>query len=303
MNNLLEINQLSKSYGKRKALTNVGFNIQPGKIVGLIGPNGAGKSTIMKTIVGLTNYSKGTIKINGQQLTASNRKALDNVGTMIETPGIYGYLTGYQHLKLFAEKGTTDQEIKDIMQKSQMNSFANRKAKGYSLGMKQRLGIALSLLNHPKLLILDEPMNALDPQSTHDLRDLLINLANEGVGILISSHLLDELERIADEYVIINHGEIIKQAPAQNFLSSDGNSLIIKTDDDKNAQQILNDAGINAEIKTNLVVQYKQDELNKILITLVNANVKIIDLEKTHTDLETSLLNVLTKDNQTMEVK
>lgn len=298
MANILEVNNLNKSYGKRKALFNVNFKIEPGKIVGLIGPNGAGKSTIMKTIVGLTNYTSGSIKINGEALTPSKRKALDNVGTMIETPGIYGYLTGYQHLKLFAEKNTTEADIQDIMKKSQMDSFANRKASGYSLGMKQRLGIALSLLNHPKLLILDEPMNALDPQSTHDLRDLLVSLAHEGIGILISSHLLDELERIADDYVIINNGRVLKQAPANEFLSSKGNSITLKTNDNQKAFEILQAGGIETVFNENIKVKYDNDGLNEALILLVRANIKIIDIEKEQTDLETSLLEILTNSNK-----
>ncbi|MCF6514619.1 ATP-binding cassette domain-containing protein [Lactobacillus sp. S2-2] len=298
MTNILEVNNLNKSYGKRKALFDVNFNIEPGKIVGLIGPNGAGKSTIMKTIVGLTNYTTGSIKIDGENLTPTRRKALDNVGTMIETPGIYGYLTGYQHLKLFAEKGTTEADIQDIMKKSQMDSFANRKAKGYSLGMKQRLGIALSLLNHPKLLILDEPMNALDPQSTHDLRDLLVNLANEGIGILISSHLLDELERIADDYVIINNGRVLKQAPATEFLSSKGNSLTIKTNNDKKAFEVLQAGGVETELTDKLTVKYDNSGLNEAMIILVKYEIKILDIEKDQTDLETSLLSILTSNNK-----
>ncbi|MHA8137576.1 ABC transporter ATP-binding protein [Lactobacillaceae bacterium Scapto_B20] len=296
---VLNVTNLNKHYGKKQVLHNVSFAIPAGHILGLIGPNGAGKSTIMKTIVGLTNADAGQIEIDGKQLTNGNRKALASVGTMIETPALYDNLTGIEHLKLYNEGSTTADEIKSIMAETQIDQFADQKAKKYSLGMRQRLGIAITLLNHPKLLILDEPMNGLDPQSTHDLRDLLLKLANRGISILISSHLLDELARIADSYVVINHGRVVTEAPANELLSGDNQLIKIETTDATAAKQALQTAGIDAHVNDRKVEFNSSDaELNDALVALVKNEIKIVSVEQSNADLEESLLNLLTADNQ-----
>ncbi|MEJ6399827.1 ABC transporter ATP-binding protein [Nicoliella lavandulae] len=299
---VLKVANLNKKYGSKKVLHNVSFAIPKGSILGLIGPNGAGKSTIMKTIVGLTSANSGSIEIDGKQLTKHNRKALASVGTMIETPALYDNLSGIEHLHLYNEGQTTNAEIEQIMQETQIASFAKRKAKKYSLGMRQRLGIAITLLNHPKLLILDEPMNGLDPQSTHDLRDLLLKLAQRGISILISSHLLDELARIADSYVVINHGRVVQEAPADEFLST-GNQLVkIETTDAAKAAEVLNAAGLDAHVNDRKVeFPAADDALNTGLVALVNAHIKITNVEQSNADLEESLLKLLTSDNQKEE--
>ncbi|TPR37123.1 ABC transporter ATP-binding protein [Apilactobacillus micheneri] len=301
---VLEVQNLNKKFGQKQALFNVTFDVEPGTILGLIGPNGAGKSTIMKSIVGLTSYNSGSIKINGESLTKNNRKSLKNVGSMIESPAPYLSLTGYQNLKLFNDGSTTDGEIQEIMKDTQINSFCNRKAKKYSLGMKQRLGIAISLLNHPKLLILDEPMNGLDPQSTHDLRDLLLKLSKRGISVLISSHLLDELARIADYYVVINHGRVVKESDAKSFLSSGKNNIKFTTNDNEKAYNALLQAGFKAKMSDKTVeLKDDGDSMNKALAALNDAGLEIQDVSKDKADLEESLLNLLTEDNQKEETK
>ncbi|MBW1605129.1 ABC transporter ATP-binding protein [Lactobacillus sp. Sy-1] len=299
---VLKITNLSKNYGRKHVLHNVSFEIPKGQILGLIGPNGAGKSTIMKTIVGLTSYSLGVISIDGEELSKNNRKALASVGTMIETPALYDNLTGVEHLHLYNEGSTTNEEIQEIMEETQIEKFAKNKAKKYSLGMRQRLGIAITLLNHPKLLILDEPMNGLDPQSTHDLRDLLLKLANRGISILISSHLLDELSRIADSYVVINHGRVVKQASANEFMGTDKQLIKFETDNMAQTVSVLTDAGMKVHVNDRKVeVPDTDDALNRSLVALVNANIKINDVQKSQADLEESLLKLLTADNQKEE--
>ncbi|TPR42656.1 ABC transporter ATP-binding protein [Apilactobacillus micheneri] len=301
---VLEVQNLNKKFGQKQALFNVTFDVEPGTILGLIGPNGAGKSTIMKSIVGLTSYNAGSIKINGESLTKNNRKSLQNVGSMIESPAPYLSLTGYQNLKLFNDGSTTEGEIQEIMKDTQIDSFCNRKAKKYSLGMKQRLGIAISLLNHPKLLILDEPMNGLDPQSTHDLRDLLLKLSKRGISVLISSHLLDELARIADYYVVINHGRVVKESDAQSFLSSGEKNIKFTTNDNEKAYNALLQAGFKAKMSDKTVeLKDDGDSMNKALAALNNAGLEIQDVSKDKADLEESLLNLLTEDNKKEETK
>lgn len=300
----LEVKSLEKFFGRKQALFDVSFDIEPGTILGLIGPNGAGKSTIMKSIVGLTNYSSGSIKINGELLTTNKRKSLKNVGSMIESPAPYLNLTGRQNLKLFNDGSTTEEEIQQIMEETQIVEFADKKAKKYSLGMKQRLGIAISLLNHPKLLILDEPMNGLDPQSTHDLRDLLVKLAKRGISILISSHLLDELSRIADYYVVINHGKVIKKADSTSFLSEGPKTIKFEVADLEAGKAALESAGFKVTVyDKNLEIPDNEDStaMNAGLSALNQAGIEIINVARNQVDLEESLLKLLTDDNNKEE--
>lgn len=301
----LEVKCLDKFFGRKQALYDVSFDIEPGTILGLIGPNGAGKSTIMKSIVGLTNYSSGSIKINGELLTTNKRKSLANVGSMIESPAPYLNLTGRQNLKLFNDGSTTEEEIQQIMEETQIIEFADKKAKKYSLGMKQRLGIAISLLNHPKLLILDEPMNGLDPQSTHDLRDLLVKLAKRGISILISSHLLDELSRIADYYVVINHGKVIKKADSNSFLSEGPKTIKFEVTNIEDGKAALEAAGFEVTVyDKNIEIPDNEDStaMNAGLSALNQAGIEIINVARNQVDLEESLLKLLTDDN-TKEAK
>ena len=296
----LEVQSLNKFFGRKQALFDVSFDIEPGTILGLIGPNGAGKSTIMKSIVGLTDYNSGSIKIDGKELTKNKRSSLENVGSMIESPAPYLNLTGRQNLKLFNDGSTTAEEMQEIMEETQITEFADRKAKKYSLGMKQRLGIAISLLNHPKLLILDEPMNGLDPQSTHDLRDLLVKLSKRGISILISSHLLDELSRIADYYVVINHGKVIKKSDAKSFLSEGPKTIKFEVKDTDAAKNALDAAGLTATIYDKTVeIEDNNDStaMNAGLSALNQAGIEIENVSRKQTDLEESLLKLLSSDN------
>ncbi|QDJ58907.1 ABC transporter ATP-binding protein [Weissella sagaensis] len=220
MNNTLEIKHLEKNFGKKKILTDVSFTVTKGHIVGLVGANGAGKTTIMKAILGLVGFSNGTITINGESVSLNKHQALSKVGALIENPGIYPYLTGWDHLRLFAEKNITKSMMTELVSALKMDKYIHQKAKGYSLGMKQKLGIALAFLNNPDFVILDEPMNGLDPQATFDLRQLITTKANEGTTFLISSHILGELEKLAKDLVIIDRGQIIKQTTTDELLST-----------------------------------------------------------------------------------
>lgn len=203
--NLLSVNDLNKSIKNKPILKDISFQMNSGEIVGLIGGNGAGKTTLMKSIIGLINYQSGEIITN-----ISSDVNSTSIGALIESPGIYPYLSGYDNLKLFNESRNKD-DINNIITKLKMNDYISKKAKTYSLGMKQKLGIAMALLNNPQLIILDEPMNGLDPRAVKDVRDVLVELSGKGVAILISSHILSELIKITDSLLIIDRGEIIKR--------------------------------------------------------------------------------------------
>lgn len=202
---ILTVKNVNKKVKNKSILSDISFEIKKGEIVGLVGANGAGKTTLMKSILGLINYQSGEI-ITDIKMDANS----SDIGALIEAPGIYPYLSGYDNLKLFNES-KDDNDITDIITKLKMNDYISKKAKNYSLGMKQKLGIAMALLNNPQLIILDEPMNGLDPRAVKDVRDVLVDLSKKGVAILISSHILSELIKITDSLLIIDRGEIIKR--------------------------------------------------------------------------------------------
>lgn len=201
----LIVRDVSKNINGKEVLKNISFKIGTGEIVGLIGGNGAGKTTLMKSIIGLTSYQSGEISTS-----VSRKEDSTNIGALIEAPGIYPYLSGYDNLKLFNESKSNN-DIQNIITKLKMDEYIHKKAKTYSLGMKQKLGIAMALLNNPQLVILDEPMNGLDPRAVKDVRDVLSDLSKQGVSILISSHILSELIKITDSLLIIDRGQIIKR--------------------------------------------------------------------------------------------
>ena len=211
---ILEINNLSKLFGKKKVLDNINMDIYEGEIVGLVGPNGAGKTTLIKTIISLYKKDFGTIKINGYNIEKEYEKALSNVGFILDTPLLYSDISGRDNLKIteILNKNNTIEYTNDIIKLVKLENKINDKVKNYSIGMKQRLGIANTLLKRPKILIFDEPTNGLDPIGIKDLREILKRLSIENnIGILISSHLLMEIENLCDRVIIINEGKIKKE--------------------------------------------------------------------------------------------
>lgn len=208
MENMLEVYNISKKIGKNKILNNINFCVKKNSIFGIVGPNGSGKSTLFKVILGLYKSDNGYIKINGYDLKKDFEKALESVGSVIETPNMYENLTGLENLELFKSmfKGIEENKIKDIVSLVSLEKSIGKKVKTFSLGMKQRLGLAQALLNNPSLLILDEPTNGLDPCGIVELREFLKSLNN--VTIVISSHILTEIQNICDEVLILNKGKI-----------------------------------------------------------------------------------------------
>ncbi len=211
---ILEIKNLSKSFGNRKALDDVNLDIYEGEIVGLIGPNGAGKTTLIKTMLNFYHYEKGSIKIEAYDVKRNLEEALSQVGAVIENPDMYGHLSGRKNLEITELiNDIKDKEyIEEMIEFVGLKDRINDKVRKYSLGMKQRLGLANALIKKPKLLILDEPTNGLDPHGIKNLREILKQISNERhMSILISSHILAEVENICDRIVIIDKGKIIDE--------------------------------------------------------------------------------------------
>ncbi|MEE0001999.1 ABC transporter ATP-binding protein [Weissella confusa] len=209
---ILQVSNINKSFGRVRALRDVSFSVERGSIIGLVGPNGAGKSTTMKVITGVTAPDVGEVKVAGETVTMQHRHALANVGALIENPGLYAYMTGWDNLKLYAEvAGISDNKITEIVTQLGLVEFINKKVKTYSWGMKQRVGVALAMVNDPDLLLLDEPLNGMDPVSAEAVKVVLRDWRDAGKTILISSHTVRDLEGLVDDYIFIDRGEIISR--------------------------------------------------------------------------------------------
>lgn len=297
---LLEVKNVNKRYGKKMAMTDVSFQVEAGRIVGLIGPNGAGKSTTMRAITGLMRYDSGSVMFDGQPITFSHHQALDKMGNLIEYPAIYPNLTALEHLKLYAMDTKTPADFQTLMRKTQIDgpNFGKRKAKQFSLGMKQRLGIAIALIRHPKLVILDEPMNGLDPQSVHDLRVLIRTLADEGVAFLISSHLLDELQKLVDDVVIINNGKIIETATITAFFDQDQTRWLFDTSDNQAVVALITAKGWTATAVDGQIEIAGAETLQQVITAINQSGISITAIQTVTGNLERTLLDKLAHDEK-----
>jgi ABC-2 type transport system ATP-binding protein len=225
---VISVNNLSKKYGAQLALSNATFEVPLGTICGFVGPNGAGKTTTIRILLGLISPTTGTAKVLGESVTKPE-KYLTQVGAMIEGPAFYPALSGAENLRVLATLGGIDHEvIPELMQLVGLADRAESKYKTYSLGMKQRLGIAAALLPNPKLLILDEPTNGLDPAGIQEIRELLQNLAAKGVTVFVSSHLLSEIEMICEHLVVLRKGEVIFAGAVKDLLQRNHPTIIAK---------------------------------------------------------------------------
>ncbi|WP_084034531.1 ABC transporter ATP-binding protein [Anaerobacillus alkalilacustris] len=207
----LDVNNLSKNIGKITIVKDISFQLQKGEIKGLLGPNGSGKTTILKMLVGLLKPTTGSITIDGKEIQKDFESAIRKVGAIIENPELYDYLSGYDHLQIFyrMSPGVCENRIEEVIEVLGMDHYIDDKVKTYSLGMLQRLGLAQAMLHRPAILLLDEPTNGLDPSGIQDLRKHLKMLANDGTAIIISSHLLAELEMICDSVLILDNGRMV----------------------------------------------------------------------------------------------
>lgn len=220
---VLEVRDIHRNYGKKEVLKGVTFQIDSSEIVGLIGKNGAGKSTLFKVITGLLKQKSGTVKILDQEVSSKNRKIFQQVGCLIEQVSLYPHLTGYEHIQIVAKLTDTkiDEHVETLISTLKMNSYIHNKTKTYSQGMKQRLGILLAVLNKPKLLLLDEPLNGLDPEGVYEIRTFLLNICHqEGISLLISSHILSEMQIFCDRFLFLKDGVISKDLTKSDLKNS-----------------------------------------------------------------------------------
>ena len=292
-NIVLEIKNIWKKIGHHVIINDISLNLHQGDILGFIGPNGAGKTTTIKLILGLQNFNGGSVEIGGYDLKKNFTKAISNVGAIIENPDLYMYLSGYENLKTAAKLYKIPE--KRILEVAKLVGLENRihdKVKKYSLGMRQRLGIAQAIIHKPKVLILDEPMNGLDPEGIKNLKSLLTKLANEEqMAILISSHLLGELENLCNRICILSNGQIIQDSNIDEIKKITKKTNYILEVSKVDLQKILYHFEIldNHHIKINTT----KENLANILKTLLLNDIDIYEIKKEVASLEDIFLNAM----------
>ena len=242
---ILEANNLTKSFGLRKAVNNLSLQIPDGSVYGFLGPNGSGKSTTIRIMTALISPDAGEVFINGKSIKKNGNKALSDVGALIERADFHKHLSAKTNLKMLARMDGTDfSNIQKVLDRTGLGDRANDKVKTYSQGMKQRLGIAQALMGNPKLLILDEPTNGLDPEGMKEIRDLVGELSSEGITVFISSHLLDEVQKICSHIAMINSGKLITAGKIEDLL--------------KNSEMLMTEIHVDQTEKSiNLLSEYK----------------------------------------------
>lgn len=288
---ILKIKNLNKSFGKKKILKNVSFNVNEGDILGFIGPNGAGKTTTIKMILGLQSINSGSVTINGYDIKKNFEKAIEKVGTIVENPDLYMYLSGYDNLKLISNlyKNVDKKRIDEVIKIVKLETRINDKVSKYSLGMRQRLGIAQALLHKPNLLILDEPTNGLDPEGIKELRDIIKRLATkEKVGVVISSHNLSELESFCNKIVIIKNGEIVETNELKKVKNIE-ESYIFEVDEISKISKILEEK-IEKINDNSFKIHTNKESIPEIIKKLIENGVKIYTVKEEEISLEDAFL-------------
>ncbi|WP_394886686.1 ABC transporter ATP-binding protein [Clostridium butyricum] len=301
MDAVLELKNVSKIMSGKALVEDISFTVNKGEIFGFLGPNGAGKTTTIKMITGLYSISKGEIYIDGNSVKKNFEKALQGVGGIIENPEMYGYLSGYDNLKLYARMhgGISKKRIEEVINLVKLGNRINDKVSKYSLGMRQRLGVAQALLHKPKLLILDEPTNGLDPMGIKELRQTLRELAQEdGLSVMVSSHLLSEMELMCDRFGIIDGGKMIDIKTIGDIKKNESQNIktfLIEVDNKQKAEKLIkeNYSKLTVEIEDEgIKVSCEKSQLLEINKLLVNNNIALFTTTIITKSLEDEFMEV-----------
>ena len=297
MQNILETHQLTKTINKKDLVKNVDIHVRKGEIYGFLGPNGAGKTTVMKMLTNLWKPTYGTIELFGETLTPTSYAVLKRMGSIIEFPQFYDHMSGQENLQLHCEymgycmPGCVEESLALLG----LSDAAGKKVKEYSLGMRQRLGIARAVLCRPELLVLDEPINGLDPQGIIEMRQLLLNLNQKyGITILISSHNLDELSRLATHYGFINNGKMVKEISAKDLENSFRKSVRIEVTNGKALAAVLEQAGLPYKILApNVSEVYSRVNISKLTSALEKYQCEVLSIKEQEENLESYYVNLI----------
>lgn len=298
---IIETYYLSKKYGGALRVNDLSLRVPEGCIYGFLGPNGAGKSTTLKMILGLVRPTGGDISVFGTSLTRRHRLSiLKQVGSLIESPSYYGHLTGEENLRIVQTmRGVSAQNIQEVLEIVRLSDQKNKRVAHYSLGMKQRLGLAAALLGYPRLLILDEPTNGLDPAGIQEMRELIKELPQRfGMTVLVSSHLLSEIDQMADHVGIIREGELVFQDSLAALHSRSKHHLALRTTDNARAQRLLQARHLHVsdEGEGYLMLPLLNDDTTAALVqVLAESGVGLLRLEERQKSLEDIFLELTGK--------
>ena len=298
--NIIETHDLCKQYGNALRVAHLDLDVPEGSVYGFLGPNGAGKSTTLKMILGLVRPTAGDIRVLGKKMDGGNRLAvLRQVGSLIESPSYYGHLTGEENLRIVQTlRGVPEKNIREVLQIVRLDGQRGKKVAHYSLGMKQRLGLAAALLGYPKLLILDEPTNGLDPAGIQEMRELICSLPERfGMTVVVSSHLLSEIDQMADHVAIIREGELVFQDTLEALHGRSRHHLALRTTNNAVARAILQEKSVPCQEEEGyLILPILSDELAGQFTRLLGArNLGVIRLEERQKSLEDIFLELTGK--------
>ncbi len=295
--NIIETHDLCKQYGNALRVAHLDLNVPEGSVYGFLGPNGAGKSTTLKMILGLVQPTAGSIRVLGKQMNRTNRLAvLRQVGSLIESPSYYGHLTGEENLRIVQTlRGVPEKSIREVLQIVRLDGQRGKKVAHYSLGMKQRLGLAAALLGYPRLLILDEPTNGLDPAGIQEMRELIRSLPGRfGMTVVVSSHLLSEIDQMADHVAIIREGELVFQDSLEVLHGHSRHHLALRTSNNAVARSLLAGQSVTCrEEEGYLILPILPDETAAQLTRFLAENrLGVVRLEERQKSLEDIFLEL-----------
>lgn len=298
--NIIQTHDLCKQYGNALRVSHLNLNVPEGSIYGFLGPNGAGKSTTLKMILGLVRPTAGSIRVLGKDMDNANRlSVLRQVGSLIESPSYYGHLTGEENLRIVQTlRGIPEKNIREVLQIVRLDGQREKKVAHYSLGMKQRLGLAAALLGYPKLLILDEPTNGLDPAGIQEMRELICDLPGRfGMTVVVSSHLLSEIDQMANHVAIIREGELVFQDSLEALHGRSRHHLALRTTNNAIARRLLAEQSMPCEEENGyLILPILSDEVAAQLTGFLAGNrLGIVRLEERQKSLEDIFLDLTGK--------
>ncbi|MBT2685523.1 ABC transporter ATP-binding protein [Bacillus sp. ISL-37] len=304
----LEVKALTKTIGKKTIVDDVSFQVERGEIFGLLGPNGAGKTTIIRMIVSLINRTGGTVLINGHDLDDSFTEAMNELGAIVENPEFYKYLSGYKNLRHYARMALNDiseERINEVTELVGLENAINDKVRTYSLGMRQRLGVAQAILHKPSILILDEPTNGLDPQGIREFRDYLRLLASQGTSVLVSSHLLSEMQLMCDRFAIIEKGKLIHISSMHDNETSEEkkvNTIEVELSNPALASKLLSEhmTGVKVTLSkgTRLTLSVRKEQIPMINKLFVENDIDVFEILNVKATLEDRFLEITNKDKK-----
>ncbi len=304
----LEVKSLTKTIGKKTIVDDVSFQVEKGEIFGLLGPNGAGKTTIIRMIVSLINRTGGSVLVNGHDLDNSFTAAMNELGAIVENPEFYKYLSGYKNLRHYARMAlsdVTEERIREVTELVGLENAIHDKVKTYSLGMRQRLGVAQAILHNPSILILDEPTNGLDPQGIREFRDYLRLLTSQGTSVLVSSHLLSEMQLMCDRFAIIEHGKLIYiSSMHENELSETEKprTVVVEISDPVIAARLMAeympDIKVTSKEGSRLTLSLRKQQIPGLNKLLVENNIDVFEILNVKATLEDRFLEITNKDRK-----